>query len=59
MIANKITYPFTVIHVVTTLIHWLLTWLFIEIYDLGIQGAGVTIIITEILNLVGLFCNFI
>ena len=42
---------------ITTGIHWLMVWLFMAKLDLGIHGAGIAMIITEILNLIGLFRN--
>ena len=42
---------------ITTGIHWLMVWLFMAKFDLGIHGAGIAMIITEILNLIGLFRN--
>jgi len=57
LIANKITYPFTFIHLITTGLNWLMVWLFMAEFDLGIHGAGIAILATEILNLIGLFSN--
>lgn len=54
LIAYKITYPFTFIHVSTTGLHWLLTWLFMVEFEWGIQGAGIAMLLTEVLNLLGL-----
>ncbi|CAD8133992.1 unnamed protein product [Paramecium pentaurelia] len=54
MVAHKITYPFTIIHFCTLGIHWFLCWLFIVQFQWGIPGAGVVIILTEVLNIVGL-----
>ena len=57
MMAHKITYPFTFIHFTTLLTHWFFSWLFIKEFQWGVFGAGIAIIITEILNIIGLFCT--
>ncbi|CAK70932.1 unnamed protein product (macronuclear) [Paramecium tetraurelia] len=54
MVAHKVTYPFTIIHFCTLAVHWFLCWLFIVEFQWGVSGAGVVIIITEVLNIVGL-----
>lgn len=57
MIAHKIAYPFTFIHFVTLGIHWLTSWLFIIKFNWGIPGAGIAMILTEILNILGIICK--
>lgn len=54
MIAHKITYPFTIIHLCTTFLHWFLTWLLIKKLGWGMDGAGLAILITESCNIIGL-----
>ena len=34
-----------------------MVWLLMAEFDLGIHGAGIAILATEILNLIGLFSN--
>lgn len=60
MASYKITYPFAIIHFITLLLHWLFSWLFIMKFEWGIPGAGFAIILTEMFNMIGIFCkNFI
>lgn len=54
MVAHKVVYPFTFIHIATTGFHFFFSWLFIAKFEWGIPGAGIAMIITESLNFVGL-----
>lgn len=51
LIANEIFTPFIFIHFSTTGLHIFWCWLFIVHYDWGIQGAGLAIIISEVILL--------
>lgn len=48
LIANEIFTPFIFIHFTTTGLHIFWCWLFIVHLDLGIKGAGIAIIISEV-----------
>lgn len=54
MVAHKVVYPFTFIHIITTCLHYGSTYLLVVTFDLGIKGAGLAILSTEIFNLVGI-----
>jgi MATE family multidrug resistance protein len=54
MIAHKVTYPFTFIHFITLGTHWFFSWFLISELEWGIAGAGWAIILTELLNILGL-----
>lgn len=54
MISYSIVYPFTIIHIVTTILHFFFCWLLIERLEYGITGAGCGLILTEVFNLIGL-----
>ncbi|KAM3127933.1 hypothetical protein pb186bvf_019965 [Paramecium bursaria] len=51
MIANKVTYPFPFIHISSTVAHYFFCSYLIKDRQLGIQGAGIALLLTESLNL--------
>lgn len=58
MIACKVFTPFIAIHFITTSLLILWCYLLIDIAHLGITGAGIGIIITEVLNCI-LLCLYL
>ena len=54
MVAHKVVYPFTFIHLITTCLHFGSTYLLVVTFQMGIAGAGLAILSTEVLNLVGI-----
>jgi hypothetical protein len=52
MVAHKIVYPFTFIHVFTTGSHLFMNWLLVQYLQLEIMGAGIALLSTEVLNMI-------
>lgn len=50
LISYKVYTPFIFIHIATTILHVAWCYIFIHYLDLGIQGAGIAVVITEALN---------
>jgi MATE family multidrug resistance protein len=48
MLAHEVTTPFTLIHFTTTGFHVFWCWLLIDKHNLGVFGAGLSLIITEV-----------
>ena len=58
LMAHNITYPFVIIHTIVTMIYIGLLYIFIIQLKMGLQGAGISILLAEILNLLGIICNY-
>lgn len=58
-IANQINYPFPIVHTISTGAHFGFCYLFIVYLHLGVQGAGIAIILTESLNITLFLCMYL
>ena len=56
LLAQEITYPFIIIHSIVTMMHVGLGYLFIIQLKMGLEGAGISILLSEILNSLGIIC---
>ena len=56
--AYNITYPFIIIHSIVTMIYVGLSYFFIIQLKMGLEGAGISILLSELLNLLGIIGNF-
>lgn len=54
LLAQEITYPFIIIHSIVTMMHVGLGYLFIIQLKMGLEGAGISILLSEILNSLGI-----
>jgi Na+-driven multidrug efflux pump len=55
LLAYEVTTPFTFIHFTSTLLHIFWCWLLIYTLGYGIIGAGIAIVITEVLTIINIF----
>ncbi|KAM3134504.1 hypothetical protein pb186bvf_013318 [Paramecium bursaria] len=58
LMAYNITYPFIIIHSIVTMIYVGLSYFFIIQLKMGLEGAGISILLSELLNLLGIIGNF-